>query len=142
MSQQDDGQGRLPGIFFGYLGQAIARCEGRKREGLELCRHALEVDPFQPESHLNHAAVLLSIGLRRQALRALRAGLAIDPEHAASLRLMESVGNRRSLTFSFLKRTHPANVWFGKLSWWLRSRREAERQRRDEEREERELGLL
>ncbi len=140
--QEEEEQDRLPGLFFGYLGQAIARCEGRKREGLDLCRHAVEVDPFQPESHFNLAAVHLSIGHRRQALRALRAALAIDPDHAASLELMATIGNRRTPVLPFLGRDNILNVWLGKLTWRVRSRREEERLRREEEREERELGLL
>ena len=142
LAQREDRHGNLPGFFYGYLGQAIARCEGRKRVGLELCLHAVERDPFRPESYFNLASVYLIIGNRRAAIRALNSGLALAPEHPALLELQESIGTRRPPVLRFLSRDHLLNDWLGHVTWWLRTHHEAARLRREEKREERRLDLI
>lgn len=114
LAQEREAEGGLPGVFYSFLGQAIARCEGRKREGLELCRHAVSIEPFRPENHLNHAEVLLMVGNRRGAIRALREGLSLDPEHRGLCELQKRMGVRRRPPIAFLPRTNPLNVWLGK----------------------------
>lgn len=142
LAQQEEKSGRLPSIFYGYLGQAIARCEGRKRVGLELCQKAVELDPFRPENQVNLAAVYMMIGNRRAAVRALNAGLALDPEHAGLLELQEAMGVRRPPVLRFLDRDNVINYWLGRLTWWTRSRREERERRREEELEERRLDQI
>lgn len=115
MAQEHEADGKLPGIFYAYLGQAIARCEGRKREGLELCRHAAAKEPFRPENHLNLAEVLLMVGNRRAAIRALHEGLSLDPEHRGLCELRKRLGVRRRPPIPFLPRSNPLNVWLGKM---------------------------
>ncbi len=68
LAQMEERRGNMPGFFYAYLGQAIARCEGRKREGLDLCLYAVSVEPFRPENHLNLAQVYLMLRNRRGSL--------------------------------------------------------------------------
>lgn len=119
LAQQEEGRAKLPALFYSYLGQAMARCEGRRREGLELCLHAVDVDPFQPENHLNLAQVYLLARNRRGALRALAAGLRVDPTHVRLLEVNRSLGVRRRPPIAFLPRGNPLNRWLGRLSTWL-----------------------
>jgi hypothetical protein len=135
LAQREEGHGGLPAFFYGYLGQAIARCEGRRHVGLELCRHAVAEEPFRPENHANLAAVYLIVGNRWAAMKALRTGLALDADHPDLLDVREKLGVRRSPILAGLARSNPLNVWLGWLSWWARSRREELRQRRLEEEE-------
>lgn len=114
LAQERESEGKLPGIFYSYLGQAIARCEGRKHEGLELCRHAVSKEPFRPENHLNHAEVLFMTGNRRAAIRAMKEGLSLDPDHRGLLDLRKRMGIRRRPPIPFLPRNNPLNVWLGK----------------------------
>lgn len=132
LGQQEEKYGRLPGLFYSYLGHAIARCEGRKRVGVELCEHGVEIEPFRPENHSNLAATYLMVGNRRRAVRALEAGLAIDPSHAELLELQKRMGVRRSPAISFLSRDNPFNRLLGHLSHSLRSWRRERRRRRAE----------
>ena len=141
LAQGEEKHGQLPGFFYGYLGQAIARCEGRKRVGLELCLHAVELDPFRPESYFNLASVYLMIGNRRAAVRTLDSGLALDPEDRALRELQESMGMRRPPVLGFLSRDNVLNYWLGHFTWRLRTHREVSRLRLEEKREERELDL-
>lgn len=135
LAQREEGRGELPGFFYGYLGQAIARCEGRRHVGLELCRHAVAEEPFRPENHANLAAVYLIVGNRWAAVRALRAGLKLDPDHPDLVAVRDRLGIRRAPIIAGLSRTSPLNVWLGWLTWWVRSRRDEARRKRLEEEE-------
>lgn len=114
LAQTPTVDGKLPGVFYAYYGQAVARCEGRKQEGLKLCRVALTKEPFRPENHLNHAEVLLMLGSRRAAIRAMKEGLSLDPDHRGLLDLRRRLGIRRRPPIPFLPRGNPLNVWLGK----------------------------
>lgn len=114
LAQVSGGEGKLPGVFYAYFGQAVARCEGRKSEGLKLCRLAVTKEPFRPENHLNLAEVQLIVGNRRAAIRAMKEGLSLDPEHRGLLLLRRRLGIRRRPPIPFLSRSNPINVWLGK----------------------------
>lgn len=132
LAQQEERSGKLPGFFYSYLGHAIARCEGRKHVGLELCRHAVQAQPFQPVNHLNLARTYLLIGNRRLALKSMNEGLAIDPTHRELLALGEEMGVRRPPPLPFLPRQNLLNRWLGRLTYWLQTT-QAERRRQKEE---------
>jgi tetratricopeptide (TPR) repeat protein len=122
LAQQEERNGNLPGVFYSYLGQAMARCEGRRREGLDLCLHAIAIDPFQPENYLNLAEAYLMLRNRRGALRALARGLRIDPSNERLLEAGRKLGERRRLALPFLSRGHLVNRCVGLLSSRLRRR--------------------
>ncbi|MCZ6726868.1 MAG: hypothetical protein O7A98_05870 [Acidobacteria bacterium] len=132
LAQQEERYRKLPGLFYSYLGQAMARCEGRLREGLDLCLHAVELEPFQPENFVNLAGIYLMLRNKRGALRALAKGLSLDPSHAGLLEIGRNLGVRRRPPFPFLARTNPFNRYLG-LVGGLRSRRHAWRQPEDNE---------
>lgn len=128
LAQLEERRGNMPGFFYGYLGQAMARCEGRKREGLDLCLYAVSVEPFRPENHLNLAQIYFMLRNRRGTLRAIATGLEIDPTHEGLLELQRDLGLRRRPAFPFLARRNPLNQLTGRISSlardaWSRLRR-------------------
>lgn len=133
LAQEREGEGGLPGIFYSYLGQAIARCEGRKRDGLELCRHAVQIEPFRPENYLNLAQMNVMVGNRRGAIRALRDGLALDSEHRGLRELQQRMGVRARPPIPFLSRDNPLNVLLGRWRHNARTTAEERRKMREEE---------
>jgi len=135
VAREAERQGNLPGAFYSYLGLAMARVEGRRQEGLELCRFAVGVQPLEPDNHLHLAAVYVMLGRRRAAVQAVEAGLMLQPAHARLLALQQEIGRRRRPALGFLSRSHPVNVLAGRARHWLRSRLDIWRQRRGEERE-------
>lgn len=130
-----EAEGRLPGVYYSYLGHAIARCEGRRREGLDLCRHAVEKEPFRPENHLNLGAVLGLVGNRRAALRSLRNGLALDPDHRGLKELHRRLGVRQKPPIPFLARSNPINRFIGLWRHQIAQRKAERLRRRAEEAE-------
>lgn len=132
VARMADNGGNLPGIFYSYLGVAIARCEGRKRDGLELCRYAVRRQPKEPENHLNLAMAYLMVGRRAAAVRAMEKGLRLRPRHRRLLELQLFLGRRRSPILPFLGRSHFLNVLIGRARAWWEDQLEEARQRRRE----------
>ena len=74
--------GEVPSLCYSYLGYGLARHRGQIKKGLRLCRHAVKLEFFQPESYVNLArTALLSDRYRRVAAHAVLDGLEIDPGH-------------------------------------------------------------
>jgi tetratricopeptide (TPR) repeat protein len=132
VAQHSEARGNLPGVFYSYLGVGMAHCEGRRRDGMELCRYALQLEPEQPESHLNIAAVYLMLGRRESALQSVERGLELRPGHPRLLHMRRSIGQRQRVTFPFLARSNPLNSLSGRLRAWLGRRRAQLRERREE----------
>ncbi len=120
----------LSGSFYSFLGVAVARCEGRKRDGVELCRYAVRLQPRSVENHLNLASVYLIARNRRAALRSIRRGLKLAPAHSELLELAAQVGVRRRPVVFFLPRSAALNRllgrWRHRLILRLLARREDE----------------
>ncbi len=104
----------LPGSFYSFLGVAVARCEGRKRDGVELCRYAVTLQPRSAENHLNLASAYLIARNRRAAVRSLRRGLALAPAHSGLLELAAEIGVRRRPVIPFLPRSFGINRMLGR----------------------------
>jgi len=125
--------GQLPGLFYSYLGHAMARCEGRKEDGLAMCLHAVEIQPFQPVNYLNLARSYLLARNRQEATLALLRGLALDPDHRGLLAFQRRLGIRRRRPLRFLARANRFNRLLGQLRASSRARREAFRRKRKTE---------
>ena len=83
-------RGNLPGVFYSSLGLSMAHVEGRKREGLELCRYAIRLQPKEAENYYNLAQAYLMLGRRSAAVRAMFHGLDLRPEHRRLLELHQN----------------------------------------------------
>lgn len=133
LTQIAEGGEPLPSVVYSYLGVAMARCEGRKEEGLELCRYAVKLAPAEPENRLNLARGYLILRNRRQAVKQLYVGLRLDPSDRRLRAFQEEIGRRRPVPIRFLRRDNLLNVWIGWLTYQLeRKRREREERKREE----------
>ena len=132
VAQGVESRGNLPGLFYSYLGLAMAHCEGRRRDAMELCRYGLRLDPLQPEGYLNVARVYLMLGRRESAYVAVQHGLEIRPRHRRLLEMQRTLGLRQRPTFPFLARRNPLNSLTGRARAWMARQRQASRERREE----------
>ena len=115
LAEHEATRASMPAVFFSYLGLGMAHCERRKREGLELCRWALDADPNNHENYLNAALVYLMLGRRDAACKAVVWGLEMRPGHPRLLELQRQIGVRQRLTFPSLSRRNPLNSLSGRL---------------------------
>ena len=139
VAQLEDSNKPFPGYFYSYLGVAIARREGRKREGVELALYGVGLGPRDPENRLNLARAYLLIHNRRRAVKQIHVGLRINPGHQALRKLQTEIGCRRKSFIPFLSRDSFLNQWMGRLTHQMEERR---RERDEIEADEEELERL
>ncbi|HEX4952391.1 MAG TPA: hypothetical protein VF017_03215 [Thermoanaerobaculia bacterium] len=105
----------LPARFYSYLGHAMARVQGRRKEGLSLCQHAIRLEFYRGENYYNLAQVYLLGGHRAAAVKAIHQGLARDRKNRSLVLLARELGVRRSPVLPFLSRNNRINVLLGRL---------------------------
>ena len=105
----------LPGLLFAYLGFGIAEYQGKREQGLQLCRRAVEMEFYQPESYYFLARAHLLLNDRRSAVDVVDRGLQIDATSDDLKRLKLQLGQRKAPVFRFLPRGHFINRWLGRL---------------------------
>ncbi|MGE0641634.1 MAG: hypothetical protein AB7G12_10310 [Thermoanaerobaculia bacterium] len=105
----------VPGIAYSYLGYGIARYEKKVKEGRRLCEHAVKVQFYNPDCHLNLARVCLLARNRKRAVLALSQGLALDPKNEGLRALHAELGIRKRPVVGFLDRSNPVNKTLGRI---------------------------
>jgi tetratricopeptide (TPR) repeat protein len=111
LSKQEDA--RVPASALSLYAVCLAH-QGKLKEAIETCRHALSLEPSSLDSHLNMARIYLRAEARKKAIEILDRGLAISPRSRELLALREELGRRRPPVIGFLHRDNPLNVALGK----------------------------
>jgi hypothetical protein len=107
--------GELPGLYYSYLGYGIARCQRRTQEGLKLCRHAVKIQFYEPDNYLNLARTAILASDRKEAIKAVRGGLKVDPKSLDLRALYRELGIRQLPVLRFLSRSNPVNLLLGQI---------------------------
>ncbi len=82
---------------------------------IELARGALRQEFYNPELYSNLAQIYLAFGFKADAIRFLRRGLMVDPDHELLHRRLADLGVRRRPPLLFLPRNHRVNQWLGRV---------------------------
>jgi predicted Zn-dependent protease len=95
-----------------YYAYCVAKERGHVKQGIALCREALEKDPGTPVHYLILARILLLGRNKDDAIAVLREGMqhAHDPE---IIDLLDHIGVRKPPVVSSLNRNHPINRYLG-----------------------------
>ncbi len=109
-----EGRDELPALFYSYLGYGIAKYQKQQRQGLKLCKRAIELEFYQPESYYFLARTHLLMRDRRTAVDVVERGLQVDSTHEWLCELRVELGERLPPVLSFLPRHHVLNRWLGK----------------------------
>ena len=112
---------QVPGIAYSYLGFGVARFQGKHREGLRLCEHAIKIQYYEADNHWNLARVHVLAANRKQAVQALERALKLDPDHEGLLALKNEIGLRQPTVLKWLGREHPVNRLLGRLRHNMKS---------------------
>ena len=100
--------------WHSHLGYCIAKERGQAKKGVDLCRHALSVEPDNSIHYLHLGRVHLLAGNKEEALRIFRQGISKDGNEKIMQKLIE-LGMRKPLLFPSLERSHPLNKYLGLL---------------------------
>jgi tetratricopeptide (TPR) repeat protein len=111
---------KLPGIQS-YLGLCLAVERGQVKEGIALCRKAIEVDTGNPVHYLHFGKIYLREKRRAEAIEIFREGLSFG-DNAEIRHILDILGTRKKPLFPFLPRNHFLNKYSGKLLRLLRLR--------------------
>lgn len=111
-------------FLLSYYGCLIAIVENKAKEGIKICEDAItQLDKsmpfgsefFYPAFYLNLSRAHLKNNNRKEAVKALRTGLAIDSSNHDILWELKKMGERRKPVVPFLERKNPINKYIGKL---------------------------
>jgi tetratricopeptide (TPR) repeat protein len=106
---------QLPGVYFAYFGYGLARYRGKRKEGLQMCKRAVELEFYQPDNYLFLARAYFLVGDRRSAFDVVERGLEIDAGNEELLSLHREIGLRRAPVLRFLARGNPLNRALGRV---------------------------
>src|SRR4029077_13178382 len=102
------------------LGLALVR--GQFVAGIELARRAVQQSCTDPDLYLDLARIHLAFGAKAEAVRHLRRGLMVAPDHERLLSELAKLGVRRAPPLRFLPRNHVLNRALGRLHNWIVAR--------------------
>jgi tetratricopeptide (TPR) repeat protein len=106
---------RFAAAAFSYYGLCVAMVKHKYAEALQYCNVSVKSNFMDPEHRVNLALVYLERDDRKNAVRNLEAGLRLQPSNQRIQRIFAQIGRRKPVTFSFLSRRNPINVWLGRL---------------------------
>ncbi len=101
--------------YLTTLGITVCRVQKNFPLAEQLCRKALRKAHNNPQLHLNLAEVYENFGKKDQALATLRNGLKFTMRDSRIKEQIRILGLRRPPIFGFLGRTHPLNIFLGKI---------------------------
>jgi tetratricopeptide (TPR) repeat protein len=106
---------RFAAAAFSYYGLCVAMVKHRYAEALKYCNISVKANFMDPEHRINIARVYLERDDRKNAVRNLEAGLRLQPSNKRIQQIFSEIGRRKPVTFAFLSRRNPLNVWLGRL---------------------------
>jgi tetratricopeptide (TPR) repeat protein len=115
-------------FFLSYCGYLISEAENNPKTGIVLCEEAIkglkgtlseDMVFFRPLFYLHLGKSHLKAGKKPAALKAFREGLVFDPKNRDLRSEMKRLGSRKGPVLTFLERSHPLNIFLGKLRYRL-----------------------
>jgi Flp pilus assembly protein TadD len=113
--QENDRWGKEHATYLSYKGLCQCLTRSGVHAGLQGCRRATELDPWNPDIWWNLGRVSLIVGRRAHAHHALLEGIRLQPGHPGILRDLRRMGIRRIPPMPFLTRSHPVNILLGRI---------------------------
>jgi len=105
-----------------WLGYTTALVERKVQKGLDYARKGIDSNIPDALFFRNIGVIYLQLHNKRAAIGAFAKGLQIDKTNRQILNEWMALGFRRKVFFSFLNRSHWANKYIGKFTWWLKNR--------------------
>lgn len=98
-----------------YFGLSLAMVQRKYKEGIDLCRRALDLEFYNGDHYANLARIYMARGDRKKALETAESGLKVAPDNDRLLQVRRELGIRARPTVPFLDRSHPINVSLGQV---------------------------
>ena len=103
---------KMPTGLSSY-GLCLARVEGKRKMGAELCQKAIKLQSYEGKHWANLVRVYIVAKNRKKAVETLDDSLKSLRHDPELLRVREEIGYRQAPQLSFLPRRNPINKLFG-----------------------------
>ncbi|HSP14629.1 MAG TPA: tetratricopeptide repeat protein [Thermoanaerobaculia bacterium] len=100
-------------VGLSYFGLCLALVQKKYKEGIDLCKRALDLEFYNGDHYVNLARIYLARGDRKKAVEVADSGLKVAPEHDELLEMRKELGIRARPAVPFLDRANPVNVTLG-----------------------------
>ena len=100
-------------VGLSYFGLCLALVQKKYKEGIDLCKRALDLEFYNGDHYVNLTRLYLARGDRKKAVETADAGLKVAPEHDELLGIRKELGIRARPAVPFLDRSNPVNVTLG-----------------------------
>jgi tetratricopeptide (TPR) repeat protein len=114
LSSQDVNEKRVLSNSSSFYGVCVAMVRRRYAEAVQYCNLSLKSQFMDPDHLANLALVYLERNDRASAIEKLHAGLRIQPSNVRINKILDDIGRRKPPPITFLSRSNPLNIWFGK----------------------------
>ena len=108
-------------IFCSYLAVCLAKERQEFDSAIRLCKDSIAINPKNSLHHLNLGRVYLAADKKKEAIRAFRNGLLYGRNDLIQTEL-KMLGWRKPPVIPVLERSHPINVFLGRLTTRLHMR--------------------
>lgn len=98
-----------------YYGLCVALVQKKFKPAIDLCKHALEAQFYNPDHYVNLSRVYEAAGNRKKALEAILEGLKVLPDEKNLLDRRNQLGQRSHPPVPFLSRSNPINRALGRV---------------------------
>jgi tetratricopeptide (TPR) repeat protein len=96
-----------------YFGLCLALVQKRYKDGIDLCKRAIDLEFYNGDHYANLTKVYVAAGNRKKAVATAEQGLKLVPEHEMLTEVRQSLGVRARPAVPFLDRGNPVNVQLG-----------------------------
>jgi tetratricopeptide (TPR) repeat protein len=103
---------KLPDGLSSY-GLCLARVEGKRKMGAELCQKAIQLQSYEGKHRANLVRVYMVAKNRKKAVETLDDSLRKLRNDPELIRVRQEIGYRQAPSISFLSRRNPINKFFG-----------------------------
>ncbi len=100
-------------VGLSYFGLCLALVQKKYKEGIDLCKRALDLEFYNGDHYVNLARIYMARGDRKKAVETADSGLKVAPEHEELLEVRKVLGVRARPAIPFLDRSNPVNVTLG-----------------------------
>jgi len=103
---------KLPHGLSAY-GLCLARVEGKRKMGAELCQKAIQLQSYEGKHRANLVRVYITAKNRKKAVETLDDSMRRLRNDPDLIRVREEIGYRQAPMLTFLPRRNPINKLFG-----------------------------
>jgi tetratricopeptide (TPR) repeat protein len=96
-----------------YFGLCLALVQKKYKEGIDLCKRAIDLEFYNGDHYANLARTYMAAGNRKKAVDSAEQGLKLVPEHEMLTEVRAELGVRSRPAVPFLDRNNPVNIQLG-----------------------------